>query len=133
MFDDLIDEYITILNIKISRRFNIDEFSLRKDWESFNNNTCCYMYCNGNRKGELCENHTHLLEEGFCKYHKKYNTPKKKSIILKKFKDNMFYHVTTNIVFSKDKKVIGYKKGDRLCPLDKEHTTLCELWRFKIT
>tara|TARA_Y100000114_G_scaffold138449_1_gene141459 strand:- start:125 stop:526 length:402 start_codon:yes stop_codon:yes gene_type:complete len=132
MFDDIIDEYITILNIKISRRFNIDEFELRDDWKKFNTNTCCYMFINGEKKGEMCENHTHSLEECFCKYHKQYNKPKKKKVILKKFIDNTFYHSITNIVFSKDKKVIGYKKGDKIRPLDEEHIELCKTWKFKI-
>lgn len=132
MFDDIIDEYITILNIKISRRFDIDEFQLRDDWTSFNTNTCCYMYVNGQKKGEMCENATHLLEDGFCKYHNQYNKTKKKKIILKKFKDDTFYHPLTNIVFSKEKKVLGFRKGSKIIPLDEEHKQLCKTWRFKI-
>lgn len=133
MFDDIIDEYITILNIKISRRFNIDEFKLRDDWQFFNTNTCCYVFHNGEKKGELCQNHTESLEEGFCKYHKRFNKPKKRKIILKKFKDDTFYHPITNIVFSKDKKVLGYKCNEIIKELDQEHIDLCILWRFKIT
>ena len=132
MFDNIIDEYLTILNIKISRRFDIEEDKLRQDWELFNTNTCCYVYCNGSRKGELCENNTFLIEEGFCKYHKQYNKPKKQKIILKKFGEN-FYHSITNLVFSKDKKVIGFRCNESIKELDEEHRNLCDIWRFKIT
>ena len=132
MFDDIIDEYITIFNIKLSRRYNIDEFQLRDDWKNFNTNTCCYMFINGEKKGEMCENNTHSLDNGFCKYHKQFNKPKKKRIILKKFINDTFYHPTTNIVFSKDKKVIGFKKGNKIRKLDEEHIELCKIWRFKI-
>lgn len=132
MFDDIIDEYITIFNIKISKRCNIDEFQLRGDWKKFNTNTCCYMFSNGEKKGEMCENKTGLLEDGFCKYHKKYSKPKKRNIILKKFIDDTFYHPITNIVFSRDKKVVGYRKGEKIKELDEEHIELCKIWRFKI-
>ena len=131
MFDDIIDEYLTIFNIKISRRFDIDEEELRQDWELFNTNTCCYVYCNGSRKGELCETNTLLLEDGFCKYHKQYNKLKKQKIILKKFNEN-FYHPITNLVFSKDKKVIGFRCNELIKELDEEHKNLCNIWRFKI-
>lgn len=132
MFDNIIDEYITIFNIKVSRRFDIDEFQLRDDWKKFNTNTCCYMFINGEKKGEMCENNTHQIEDGFCKHHKQYTKPKKKKIILKKFINDTFYHTITNIVFSRQKKVLGYKKGEIIKPLDEEHIELCKVWRFKI-
>lgn len=131
MFENIIDEYISILIIKISRRFDIDEESLKQDWKLFDSNTCCYIYSKGPKKGELCENNTYQLEDGFCKYHKKYTIPKKKKIILKKFGEN-FYHPTTNLVFSIDKKVIGYRCNESIKELDQEHKNLCEIWRFKI-
>ena len=132
MFDNIIDEYITILNIKISRRFDIDEDDIKQDWELFNSNTCCYVYSKGSKKGECCENHTHKLDEGFCKYHKQYEQPKKKRIILKKFLDNYYYHPITNLVFSKERRVIGFRCNEKIKDLDEEHRNLCLIWKFKI-
>ena len=123
MFDNIIDEYLTIFNIKISRRFDIDEDQLREDWKLFNTNTCCYVYSKGPKKGELCEHNTFMIEEGFCKYHKQYSKPKKQKIILKKFGEH-FYHPTTNLVFSSDKKVIGFRCNESIKELDQEHKNL---------
>ena len=131
MFDNIIDEYITILNIKISKRFDINYDYLKQDWELFNSNTCCYVYSKGPKKGMCCENYTHKLDDGFCKYHKKYEKPKKNRIILKKFGEN-FFHPITNIVFSKEKKAIGYRYNNTIKDLDEEHTNLCKIWRFNI-
>ena len=140
MVDKVTDENISILLVKLSRRFDIPEENLKEDWKAFNTNSCYYILKNAPHQDEMCSERTYKIAPRLhCQYHKhftpnhpEYNYNSADTIEVKKVtkkkvnRDRLiimnteigkFIHPATSLVFE-NKRVIGYYDGLKVLPLN---------------
>lgn len=151
--EDIIESKINSFIDIISKNHDIEIEILKSYW---NNNTstispknkeiekyCSHVYSRGNKKGEKCDVLVKSIKHNYCSKHRgsskrsptKKNLIKKPQLIIKTHPtyQNYYYHPETQLLFNKQKLVVGRIDDKDLVKIDEKCREICKTWKFKIS